>query len=184
MTYLKCKDCIYFRKGFAIWNSCERKYDECVGAMSSACGSFANNEYTCGQCGRLRENGTCGYSRRKRFKNDRVCYEFKPKDDCFLTSACVEYMGLPDDCEELTALRSFRDGFLKNQLDGVQLIEEYYEIAPAILQKIKESGNKANYFNYIFGVITKCVGLLDEQKNEEVLSEYKNMVLTLKNKLL
>lgn len=29
---------------------------------------------------------------------------------CYLTSACVNAKGLPDDCEELTVLRNFRDG--------------------------------------------------------------------------
>ena len=37
---------------------------------------------------------------------------------CFLTSACVEAMNLPDDCEELMILRKFRDTWLVKQPGG------------------------------------------------------------------
>ena len=49
-----------------------------------------------------------------------TCEHFAPKADecacadgrkggCFLTSACVKFKGLPDDCAELETLRAFRE---------------------------------------------------------------------------
>ena len=37
---------------------------------------------------------------------------------CYLTTACVVAKNLPDDCEELTALRNFRDTYLRNHENG------------------------------------------------------------------
>ena len=52
---------------------------------------------------------------------------------CFITTAICARDGKPDDCEELTAFRAFRDGYLRDQPDGPALIERYYDIAPGIL---------------------------------------------------
>ena len=38
---------------------------------------------------------------------------------CFITTAVCEEEGKPDDCEELTAFRAFRDGYLKSCRLGV-----------------------------------------------------------------
>ena len=37
---------------------------------------------------------------------------------CYITTACTEVMGLPDDCEALMTLRGFRDGWLREQDGG------------------------------------------------------------------
>ena len=37
---------------------------------------------------------------------------------CFITTAVCEELGKPDDCEELTAFRAFRDGYLRACPDG------------------------------------------------------------------
>ena len=46
-------------------------------------------------------------------------------EGCYLTSACVTARGLSDQCEELQALRSFRDGYLSEQPGGPAEIEQY-----------------------------------------------------------
>ena len=55
---------------------------------------------------------------------------------CFLTTACVENLGLEDDCFELQALRRFRDGPLQDLAGGQQDIERYYRVAPRIVAQI------------------------------------------------
>ena len=100
---------------------------------------------------------------------------------CFLTSACVEFMNKADDCEELTTLRAFRDGYMASSVEGRKLIEEYYHIAPAIVTKIKKSDNANEYFKDIYATITKCVELIKQGKNEETENLYKQMVLKYKN---
>lgn len=48
------------------------------------------------------------------------------KGICFLTKACVEYAGLPDDCPELQTIRKFRDEYIHSLPDGGSLVEDYY----------------------------------------------------------
>ena len=100
---------------------------------------------------------------------------------CFLTSACVQYLGKSDECAELTALRSFRDNYMKATPYGQKLVEEYYKIAPEIVKNIDNSEKRSAYYDYINNVIDKCIKLLDKGENESVLCEYQHMVETLKN---
>lgn len=103
---------------------------------------------------------------------------------CFLTSACVEYMGKADGCEELTVLRAFRDNYVKKTADGGELVKQYYEIAPEIVEKIDGSQKREYFYKYIYGVVTACVKFIKENKYKEALSEYKKMVVKFKEELL
>ena len=61
---------------------------------------------------------------------------------CFITTAVCQELGKPDDCEELTAFRAFRDGYLRSQPDGEALIREYYNIAPGIVTCINTCSDR------------------------------------------
>lgn len=58
---------------------------------------------------------------------------------CFLTTACVDFAGLPDDCFELSILRRFRDEVLTQLPGGADDIALYYRVAPAIVERIGAS---------------------------------------------
>ncbi|MBE7101165.1 MAG: hypothetical protein E7364_06090 [Clostridiales bacterium] len=105
----------------------------------------------------------------------------KGKRECFLTTACVEYMKKADDCEELTTLRNFRDTYVKNLIDGEALIEEYYKVAPNIVAKINASDKKDEYYQNIYSTIQICLHHIAEDKKEQALQEYRAMVLRLQN---
>ncbi|NVE94806.1 CFI-box-CTERM domain-containing protein [Altererythrobacter lutimaris] len=60
-----------------------------------------------------------------------------PPTGCFLTTAAVEMLGLPDDCWELEQLRNFRDGWLLKQPGGSEQVSEYYSRAPNIANKLR-----------------------------------------------
>lgn len=74
-------------------------------------------------------------------------------EECFLTTACVEELGLPDDCMELQVLRGFRDGALRPSAGGDKLVELYYELAPIVLARLPEDRRsailRAAYARYI-----------------------------------
>jgi len=102
---------------------------------------------------------------------------------CYLTSACVEYMGKPDDCEELTVLRKFRDEVLSKTKEGKALIKKYYEVAPSIVDKIEMSNNKAKYYDYIYKKVKQCMNFLNENNHKDALLLYKEMVELLDKEL-
>ncbi len=102
---------------------------------------------------------------------------------CYLTSATVDYYGKADDCEELNALRAFRDGYMKTAEGGEELIKDYCEVAPKIVELINSSDKKDKYYKYISEVVEKCVKLISMKENERALTEYKFMVENLKTEL-
>ncbi len=67
------------------------------------------------------------------------------KSGCFLTTACVQAAGLPDDCHELTALRNFRDTFIRGLDGGDEMIRRYYDLSPRIVEKLSPSELKSIY---------------------------------------
>jgi hypothetical protein len=73
--------------------------------------------------------------------------------ECFITSACCEVLGLADDCFELTALRRYRDEVLMKMPDGAGEIALYYCVAPAILAEMPREERAARlgplYARYI-----------------------------------
>ena len=91
----------------------------------------------CGDCVEYdRENSVYGWCKRynnsKVYENDSACLYFEETRSssgtgCFLTTACCEYKGLPDDCHELTIMRKFRDEYLKSKQYGKEMIDAYYE---------------------------------------------------------
>lgn len=104
---------------------------------------------------------------------------------CFLTSACVEAMGLPDDCKELSTLRAFRDTYLKNIPDGETYIAEYYRLAPRIVQCIRADANARERFGEIYvELVLPCVALIEAGAFAEALEKYRQYVLLLKGKYL
>ncbi len=111
-------------------------------------------------------------------------YEERSSSSCYLTSACVGYFGKPDDCYELTTLRAFRDNHLKKTAEGSALVEEYYKVAPKIVEKIEASGKQKEYYEYIYGVVTECVACIENGDSDGALARYRDMTLTLKEKLL
>lgn len=116
------------------------------------------------------------------------CPRYKNKSGssgCFLTSACTEARGLPDDCEELTTLRAFRDGYMKSLPQGQADICMYYHIAPAIVDKIHALPNAKEVFDRIYTeLVIPCVELIRAGKNEDAYDKYRGYVQQLQAQYL
>lgn len=102
---------------------------------------------------------------------------------CFLTTACCQYKGLPDDCYELTTLRNFRDTYLKTTEAGNALVEEYYRIAPSIVDKIMENPNKAALLEDIYTQVCKILVLIQAKRQESAINAYQTMVLDIQSRI-
>lgn len=149
---------------------------------------------SCEKCKYFDENATSGgkgYCEwyRTYYYPDDSCSHFEERGGssgggCFLTTACCEYKGFPDDCKELTVLRKYRDEYLKKQQGGAELVKEYYEVAPEIVAKIDESDKKDEIYAGIYETITKCVELYEKGEYETVAELYVKMVNDLKGEFL
>lgn len=163
----QCRDCIYYD-----YEGVDYKRD-CY--VHHWCSQFKM---------KVDPNATCNKFAQKATPSNSGYTGGSSSGGCFLTSACVEYMGKADDCEELTVLRSFRDKYVKKTADGDKLVKQYYEIAPEIVEKIDGSQKREFFYKYIYGVVTACVKFIKENNYKEALSEYKKMVVKLKEELL
>lgn len=103
------------------------------------------------------------------------------KRNCFLTTACVDARGLPDDCYELTMLRQFRDGYMNCLPDGQAMIDEYYTIAPKIVAAIQVDPDQKVVWADIYNVIAQCIIKIDANNPQHALMLYKSMVQQLAN---
>ena len=88
-------------------------------------------------------------------------------DGCYLTSACVAAQDMPDDCEELQILRSFRDHYLAYLPGGMEEIEQYYAIAPRIVASINQRADAAFIWKCIYeDLIVPCARMIRGGENE------------------
>ena len=102
---------------------------------------------------------------------------------CYLTTACVEHRGLPDDCMELTTLRGFRDGYMSGFDQGKKDIEKYYRTAPEIVERINKSTDASEVYEKLYSdVIVPCVHLIQEGNNEGAHEMYRSMVKDLEER--
>lgn len=150
---------------------------------------------TCGDCMCLdykNSQGTvfikyyCGKMHRYLSDKTNACSEFVERQyaGCYLTSACVEYKGLEDDCYELATLRRFRDEYVAKLDNGKELINKYYETAPRIVTLINKSEIKDEIYGKMYDYILLCVGKINAKDYQTALELYISMVDNLSNKFL
>ncbi len=116
---------------------------------------------------------------------DTIIGGFRRFKFCFITTATCLHEGKPDDCAELTAFRSFRDGWLRTCPDGEGLIAEYYNIAPAIVSCIEYCDDPAARYGEIRERwLEPCYTALQENRNADCRATYLDMVRTLEERYL
>lgn len=103
---------------------------------------------------------------------------------CFLTTACVENKGLPDDCYELQTLRSFRDRYMRNSPDGAELVDDYYKMGPAVVRKINALECRTEVYDHIYGtLILPCLEMIEKEKFASSMRYYRDYVVELDRQL-
>ena len=116
---------------------------------------------------------------------DDLVSGFRKRWLCFITTAVCEAEGKPDDCAELTAFRRFRDGWLSQQPDGPALIEEYYEIAPAIVLHLQYADDApARYAALRRDYLSPCYAALQAGDPGRCKQLYTQMVRRLERQYL
>lgn len=118
--------------------------------------------------------------------NLKINFAYKPKsgeakEECFLTSACVFHKNLPDNCYELSTLRSLRENNMKPNPEYLELISEYEIIAPKMLLKINNASNKNEILDHIYSnLILPSISLIESGKHTEAIEYYGNYVNEMK----
>ena len=104
---------------------------------------------------------------------------------CFITSACIRYRGLSDDCEELAALRRFRDGYVATLPEGSGVIEEYYRNAPRVVAAIENSLDRDYVYRDLYAAeVATVLRLLEEGRDREAFERCMTAYGKLKDRYL
>ncbi len=99
---------------------------------------------------------------------------------CFLTQACTVSRGLPDDCEELTVLRRYRDEILLRQAGGRAEVAHYYEIAPDIVDRINRREDARQVWETVYDeMIAPCVSFIKQAEYDKAFLLYRSYTLRL-----
>jgi len=105
---------------------------------------------------------------------------FSSDDGCFVTTACVRSRGLPDDCEELTVLRTFRDTWVKNLSGGGEDIRRYYEEAPGIVRRINARTDAEEIWDRVYDeMIRPCIERIRQGDREGAYVLYRDWTMCL-----
>ena len=136
-------------------------------------------QYRCNNTGKLLDSATAtGICMSSQHTS---CEDYNNTATCFITTAVCLTMGKPDNCEELTLMRRFRDEWLRDQPDGAALIEDYYQTAPAIVEKINQQPNRKAIYQEIYQKhILPCVESVKAKRFADSKRIYVNMVAELK----
>jgi hypothetical protein len=98
---------------------------------------------------------------------------------CFITTACVHGRGMADDCEIMTLLRGFRDGYMMTTPAGEEMVAHYYNIAPRIVAAIDVKAEPEPIYDAIYETLVDSVESIKKEKFEDALATYKSMVTDL-----
>lgn len=102
--------------------------------------------------------------------------EEKGGSGCFLTTACVEFAGLSDNCRELSTLRAFRDNYIAGLSNGRSLIADYYARAPGMVAAIQSRNDRHMIFSRMLMEIRSIVADIERGANAFAMARYFNMV--------
>lgn len=98
-------------------------------------------------------------------------------EGCYITTAVCEFQGKEDDCYELTMFRKFRDEWLVNEMDGKELIKEYYHTAPLIVETINTRTDRNAIYSTIWSRwLEPCLKDIEKKRYGECKQTYTEMV--------
>ncbi|MBR4169929.1 MAG: hypothetical protein IKR47_09390 [Lachnospiraceae bacterium] len=104
---------------------------------------------------------------------------------CYVTTAVCLSIGKTEDCSEIRILKDYRDGFLAYESDGKKLIEEYYDIAPTIVNRINKEENASETYREIYrNYISPCIDLIGENRLQDCKDLYVQMMRTLQQQYI
>jgi len=93
---------------------------------------------------------------------------------CYLTTACVKYKGLEDDCSELTAMRLLREHYI-NDPEYRELIREYYQLASQIVKAIDQEDDPSLVYEQIYQSVKICENAVNSGDWQTARDEYLSM---------
>lgn len=107
------------------------------------------------------------------------------KKRCYISTATCASLGLPDDCEELTLLRRYRDSVLLGTPQGRRDVQTYYDTAPQIVAAIDAQPDAALIYREIFATsLAPALDALRRSDFDRAYTLYRQLVAQLQTRFL
>lgn len=104
---------------------------------------------------------------------------------CYITTATCRQLGKADNCYELTKFREYRDKILANEPEGQNIINEYYQTAPQIVNKINKQKNCGEIYQMIWDeFLNPCLLFIENMEYTKCKESYMRMVKKLQKQYL
>ena len=152
----------------------------------------------CGDCEKLDKNDYrswendyyCPETRKYKKLNDRACDRFIPKREggytpsgCPTTTILCTILGYSDDCDILRKFRFVRENYLKNTVDGINLLQEYDLIGPIISEQLRKS-SLVDAILISKSYILPCYDAIVKKDYDKAIEFYKSMISYLKQRFM
>lgn len=96
---------------------------------------------------------------------------------CFITTACVDAMGMDDRSWPMEAARYFRDTFMAQTPERAEEILAYYKTAPGIVERINEKPEAARIWKKLYWTgIVPFVSAIRKGKNGHAHKLYQKLI--------
>ena len=100
---------------------------------------------------------------------------------CFITTACVTERKMADQCDELNTLRSLRENYMRNTLQGKELLKEYDVLGPSVVTAIAACENRSDIYDYLYQhMIMPSVAMIKKGNYQEAVDWYHGFTVKLK----
>ena len=107
------------------------------------------------------------------------------KGKCFISTSVSEALGWKKDCSALNALRNLRDTYMQETPERRQEVQEYYRIAPQIVEAVNARPDPKSAWQIIAKrYVLPCVEFVEKGKAPEAHRLYRKMVHELKEEYL
>ena len=107
------------------------------------------------------------------------------KNLCYITTAVCQGLNKGDGCYELSLFREYRDSYLLQTVEGRQMVEAYYNVAPTIVKRIHQQGDATVKFQEIWDTYLKpCIRLIEQKEHVGCKNLYYEMVNKLEKEFL
>ena len=103
--------------------------------------------------------------------------EQRSSGGCFISSAVTTSLNLPDDCRELNTLRRFRDTYMTRTTERRLEVEQYYRIAPGIVESIAQRADAQQIWQSLWAShLAPAIAAIERGDNDCAYSIYRGMV--------
>ena len=111
-------------------------------------------------------------------------YHSQTDSCCYITSACLDDLGLPRTSREMTAMKTLTRNHVLKSFRGKRDYITYGRIAPKVVQAIRSRADCRRVWENVYGTLGEVANLVGLGKYEEGHQQYKSLVLGLEAQFL